>query len=1113
MGARGIESDLSNVSSMSEPIFEALPTTRPPRETEGKVLESWRANGIFEKSLERTAKGKPFVFYEGPPTANGTPHHGHVLTRVVKDLFPRYKTMDGFSVARKAGWDTHGLPVEVEVEKQIGSKKKQDIEAFGVEKFVTLCKESVWKYKGEWERLTERIGFWLDLEHPYVTYSPEYVDSVWWALKEIRKKGLLKKGYKILPWCPVCQTGLSNAEVGLGYQEVKDPALTVAFKLVGEEAFVLAWTTTPWTLLSNVALVVGPELEYGLYEAKDGRRYWLATGCAKNYAKELGDAPPLEKKLGKELLGKRYEPLFDFHGKLDKDAHKIVGGAFVATGEGSGVVHAAPAFGEDDYQVCKANDLAFVQLVAPDGTFVAAAGKYAGKWIKDADPEIIRELKERKLVFKHDQYLHDYPHCWRTNNPLIYYARSAWFIETTQVKDQMVALNKAIAWAPEHIREGRMGQFLEENRDWNVSRERYWASPLPIWVCTKCGADETVGSRQELVDRGATRDGKKVTDAKSIEPHRPWVDALKLACPKCGGQMDRDPSVVDCWFDSGAMPFAQWGYPHVAGSKEKFERNFPASFICEAIDQTRGWFYTLHAISTLLFGKSAYERCLVLGHVMTKTPEGKVVKFSKKLKNYKPVNDTLDEHGADAFRWFFLSKMSPGQPVLWEESGVKNARRTFLLKILNVYQFFQEYASIDGFDPRTTPVVPLEKRTALDRWILSHSETTTRSVRAALDAFDFHTAAATLESFVDGLSNWYVRRSRDRAWSAAEASNAEKWALWWTLHEVLVRLSKLIAPFTPFLADDLHRVLQKNLATGELSVHLERYPTVDEKRIDPDLEKAMDLAQRVAALGKQARAGARLPVRQPLHRAIVLQSSADAEAALKGMRSVVEEELNVKSVEISSAYDQYVQFDVFPDWKSVGKRLGKRFRGKEGQDILNTALRALGPRSIAAQVRAGKPVTVTPPDGQGEVVLEASEVLVRLSAREGFAAAEEHGIVLVLDATIDEGLRLEALVAEIKSGVQGLRKAMALPYDARIELGWWAESEAATPLIHAALDRRGEWLKEQTLAVRLRLLSKDEAHRMSALADAPAAAGNPSATWLEPGDEGRVLVVLWRAPV
>ncbi|MBI3724184.1 isoleucine--tRNA ligase [bacterium] len=1105
---------------MADNLFLPLGTSRPPRESEREVLERWRRDRVFLESLERTKGGKPFVFYEGPPTANGTPHHGHVLTRVVKDLFPRYKTMDGFHVERKAGWDTHGLPVETEVEKTIGSKRKQDIEAYGVSRFIDLCKESVWKYKKEWEQLTERIGFWLDLENPYVTYSREYVDSVWWALKTIWEKGHLKRGYKSLAWCPVCQTGLSNAEVGLGYQEVADPAVTVAFKLRDtENTFVLAWTTTPWTLPSNVALAVGPAIEYGLHEAPDGRRYWLATARAAAYKKEL-PGEPLEKKLVKDLVGLRYEPLYDFHGKLEKRAHVVVAGDFVATEDGTGVVHVAPGFGEDDYKAALANDLAFVQLVSPDGTFKEGCGSFSGKWIKDADPEVLRDLKERKLVFRHEQYVHDYPHCWRTGTPLIYYAREAWFVTTTAVKDQLVSLNRTIAWAPEHIGTGRFGQFLEENRDWNVSRERYWATPLPVWTCEKCGKHRVVGSRKELVLLGATLSGKKLASADEIEPHRPHVDQIVLACA-CSGRMVRDPAVIDCWFDSGSMPFAQWGYPHVPGSVEKFERNFPASFICEAIDQTRGWFYTLHAISTLLFGRVAYERCLVLGHVLNPLTKKK---YSKRDKNYTPTDKLLDEHGADAIRWFFYSKMTPGQPVLWKDEGVKDARRTFLLKILNVYQFFQEYASIDRFDPRPggTPAVPLPERPALDRWALSSAETTTRKVREALDSFDFHAAALALEDFVDAVSNWYVRRSRERAWSAASPGNREKWAFWLTLHSVLERLSLLLAPFVPFLADDLHRALLHGLGPGgpggtespdgrvQKSVHLERYPKPDEARVDRGLEERMDLARRVAALGKRARTDAKLKVRQPLRLAAVLLSSSEDEAKLRDMLAVVEEELNVKAVEISSSFDKYVTFDVFPDWKSVGKRLGKRFRGKEGQEVLNAALRALGPRVVAAQVRDGKAISVDPKDGQGALLLEPAEVLVRLSAQEGRTAAEEHGVVVVLDTFLDEGLRLEALAAEVRTVVQQLRKFRQLPYDARIRLSCFTESET----LGRAVKERGEWLKEQTLAVELELARSPDAALAAGVSSAngdPRTEGDVTYQNIDLAEEGKLLVVLREA--
>ena len=1008
--------------------FSALPADRPPAEAEAEVLAFWREAQVFKRSLERTQDGPPFVFYEGPPTANGMPHHGHVLTRVIKDLFPRYRTMCGYHVERKAGWDTHGLPVEIEVEKTLGLDGKQDVERFGVGPFVDRCKESVWTYKREWEVLTERIGFWIDMDDPYVTYDKAYVESVWWALKTISDKGLLYKGYKILPWCPRDMTGLSSHEVGQGYQTVKDPALTVAFRLEGEgETYALAWTTTPWTLLSNVALVVGPEIDYAFVEQGE-KTYVLAAARVEAV---LGKKAKVSKTVkGSELAGRAYEPLFAFHGELEGPAHRVVADGFVTTGDGTGIVHAAPAFGEDDYRVCRENGLAFVNLVEPNGQFTAACGAYAGRWVKDADKDIARELKGRGLLVKQDQYEHEYPHCWRCKTPLLYYAREAWYVATTQVKEQLVALNQTIEWAPEHIRDGRFGDFLANNKDWALSRERYWGTPLPVWECTATGADGKPCLGRRVVGSVAELAQLNPDVSPELDPHRPGIDAVTVPCPDCGADARRVTEVIDCWFDSGSMPFAQWGYPHAPGSQERFQTNFPASFICEAIDQTRGWFYTLHAIGTLLFGARAYERCLVLGHVLD--AQGK--KLSKKDKNYTSPTAVLDHHGADAFRWFFYANMTPGQPVRFADDAVRDARRTLLLKLLNVYKFFQEYASGDGFDPRPggTPKPPVAEREALDRWILSSLQSTTGRVREALDAYDFHGAALALEQLTDGLSNWYVRRSRDRGWSKAAPDNAPKWAFWWTLYEVLTSMTRLLAPFTPFLAEDLHRVLERELfEDAEASVHLCRYPEPDAALLDPALEARMALAQRAVNLGLAVRTGAKLKVRQVLPRAVVLLSSASEEEDVRALAAVIADELNVKEVEVSRDYDRYVEFDVRVDFRKLGPRFGKRL------GAVRQALAALPDDELASKARAGQPVVLSV--GGVEEALTPDELDVRLKARDGFEAAQERGAVVVLDTQLTPALVAEGLAREVQSRVQALRKERDLPFDARIEL--WVHTE------------------------------------------------------------------------
>jgi len=952
----------------------------------------------------------------------------------MKDLFPRYKTMCGFHVERKAGWDTHGLPVEIEVEKSLGLEGKQDIEKYGIAPFIEKCRESVWKYTGEWEKLTERIGFWLDMSKPYITYSPEYVESVWWSLKRIHELGLLYKGWKILPWCPRDMTGLSSHEVGQGYLNVEDPAVTVAFKLTapvkaGGQTFTgvqaLAWTTTPWTLLSNVALVVGPAIDYVVVRRGEAT-YLLAA--ARHEAvlggKNVEKGEVLATVKGAELAGLTYEPLFPYAGAPDtsdrKPAQRVVADGYVTTTDGTGIVHAAPAFGVEDERVCKANGLAFVNLVKPDGKFTDACGPYAGRWVKEADGDIARDLKARGQLVKQERIHHEYPHCWRCKTPLLYYAREAWFIETSRLKERLVALNKTIEWNPEHIRDGRFGDFLENNKDWALSRERYWGTPLPAWECTGCGKHVLVESRAELRKLGAD-----VPD--DLDPHRPGIDAVTIPrCGACGGgPLKRVKEVIDCWYDSGAMPYAQWGYPHVEGSKAKFQANFPADFICEAIDQTRGWFYTLHAIATLLFDKPAYKRCLVLGHVL----DAQGNKLSKKDKNYKSPDEVMDTHGADAFRWFFYSKMTPGQGVRFIDDTVRDAKRTFLLKLLNVYKFFQEYASADGFDPTAggTPRPALARREPLDRWIISELNTTTQRVREGLDAYEWTRAAQALETFVDGLSNWYVRRCRPRAWRPPTAEDGSKWAFWWTLYEVQTTLVRLIAPFVPFIADELHGALVRDLDTkSQKSVHLERYPEVDPAVQDPGLEAQMELARRVVDLGSQARRAAKLNLRQPLGSAVILLSSAKQEDALRDLLEVVGDELNVKQTTISREHDRYVKYDVRVDFKRLGPRFGKKL------GAVKKALEAMDPKDLAAAAREGRPVELKV-DGSTET-LASADLDVRLTAREGFVAAHDKGVVVVVDTAVTPTLVREGLAREVTSRIQALRKELDLPYDARVEL-------------------------------------------------------------------------------
>ena len=1003
---------------MAKP-FRAIPTERPPAELEGEVAAAWRRDGTFQKSLEQSRGRPPFVFYEGPPTANGKPHNGHMLTRAIKDLFPRYKTMCGFHVDRKAGWDTHGLPVENEVEKDLGLDGKQAIERYGIQPFVERCKESVWKYQAEWERLTERVAYWIDLQDPYITYSPEYVQSVWWALKRLHEQGLLYKGHKVLNWCPRDMTGLSSHEVGQAQEEVVDPAVTVAFQLEDEDAAVLAWTTTPWTLLSNAALAVHPEIEYAWVRQQE-KTYVLA---APRVEAVLGKgAEVLRRAPGTALVGKRYRPLYPYMKVEGGKAHVVVAASFVTTGDGTGVVHVAPAYGEDDYRAGRENGLAFEAVVGADGHVREGAGPFAGKWFKAVDKDVRRDLRERGLLIKDEQYKHNYPHCWRCKTPLMYLARQAWFIETTRRKDRLVALNREIGWQPGTIGTGRFGDFLENNKDWALSRERYWGTPLPVWECQAEGCDGRV-----VVDSVAELRRLNPSVAPDLDPHRPLVDEVTVPCPKCGGTARRVKEVIDCWFDSGAMPFAQWGYPHLPGSQEKFQQNAQADFISEAIDQTRGWFYTLHAISTLLFDRPAYKNCLVLGHTLN--AEGK--KESKRDKNYRSPDEVLREHGADALRWFFYSRMGPGQSARFTDEAVKDARRTFLLKLLNVYKFFQEYATGDGFDPFATPRTPPAEREPLDRWMLSALHTTIGAVRGHLDAWDYNRAALALEELVDGLSNWYVRRSRDRGWRPPTPGDASKWSFWWTTYEVLSSLSRLLAPFIPFLAEELHGTLLRDqgVAGTAASVHLEAYPEPDPTLIDRALEARMALARRAVALGLNVRkstGGEIAAVRQPLAKAVALLSSLDEERDLAGLADVVAEELNVKALEVSHEHDRYVTFEVKADFRRLGPRFGKRM------GAVQKALQALDPRHVAAESRAGRGVTVNV-EGSEET-LAPEDLTVRLQAREGFAAAAEGGMVLVLDRQVTPELKLEGLAREVQSRIQGLRKELDLPYAARIEV-------------------------------------------------------------------------------
>ncbi len=950
---------------------------------EAQIGEFWKTEKIYEKSLAQRAGAERFVFYEGPPTANGLPHPGHCLTRAIKDLFPRYRTMRGYLCQRKAGWDTHGLPVEVEVSKELGIHSKEEIERYGVEPFIHRCLESVFRYTQEWERLTERLAFWIDLNDAYVTYHQTYIESVWWALKNLFDRGLLYQGHKIVWWWAQGGTALSSGEVGQGYREVADPSVYVRFPLVDEpDTSLLVWTTTPWTLPSNQFAAVHPELEYSIVEEAEGRKLILASALVEQVAAKAGQELKTVGTLsGKELIGRRYRPPFDYYYKSAGDtigtlrfgekqhvAWRIVPATFVTTDSGTGVVHQAPAFGEVDYDVLTAERNRFVDeqgpqlicAVAPDGKFTAEAPDYQGRWVKEADKDISRELRRRGLLFHQEQYLHEYPFCWRADeDPLIQYPRQSWFIRTTEFKDRMLANNRQINWLPEHIRDGRFGNFLETNVDWALSRERYWGTPLPIWVCDKTGRAEAVGSYSELLAKPAVRGTEIWGKAKAANPdlsehlkvHKPYIDAVTYASPfDSGGRMHRVSEVIDGWFDSGAMPFAQWGYPHQG--RERFAEQFPADFISEAIDQTRGWFYSQLAVSTLLFGDETstdpdrpphawphpFKNCIVLGLMLGEDGQ----KMSKSKRNYREPNEIFDRYGADALRWYFFANQPPWTSIRYNEQAIKDSIPEFLLRLWNVYSFFVIYANIDEFDPaaalgdkvdqlssRELSVArtyrPLAQRSELDRWILSELNSTLRSVIEHMDAYDNFAACGQITAFVDALSNWYVRRSRDRFWSEDKIA-PDKLDAYWTLYECLLTTSKMVAPFVPFLSESIWQ----NLAVAEMaskvrqSVHLTDFPQPDLAAIDVPLSERMNLVREIVSLGRSARMGAKLKVRQPLAKVEVILVDRKHQKWLQEHSSLIAEELNVRQVEFAEKADQYISYTVLPDLKRLGPRLGKQ---------------------------------------------------------------------------------------------------------------------------------------------------------------------------------------------
>ena len=1017
-------------------MYKKVPTTLNFVEREKETLKFWKDNQIFEKSVQLRQGAPAYTFFDGPPTANGKPHIGHVLTRAMKDIIPRYKTMRGYDVLRKAGWDTHGLPVELEVEKELGLDGKEQIEQYGVIPFIQKCKESVWKYKGEWEVMSDRMGFWADMDNPYITYDNDYIESEWWALKAIYEKGLLYKGHKIVPYCPRCGTALSSHEVAQGYKEVKETSATVRFRVPDEEnTYFLAWTTTPWTLPSNVSLCVNPDVTYA-YVRVDGKETLIMAKDLIETVLEGHDTEIIKEVVGRELEYKHYEPLFECTRKAagGKDAFYVMVDDYVTTTDGTGIVHNAPAFGEDDYRVCKKYDLPFVQMVDSKGEMCGGT-PWDGVFVKKADPMVLKDLDERGLLFAAPRFEHSYPFCWRCDTPLIYYARSSWFIAMTKVKDRLIDYNRRINWIPETIKEGRMGNFLENVIDWGISRERYWGTPLPVWVCDKCGKIHVVGSRKELSELTGCDE--------NVELHKPYVDPLTWKC-ECGGTMRREPVVIDCWFDSGSMPFAQWHYPFE--NKDKFERRYPANFISEAIDQTRGWFYTLSAIAACLFDSPAFLNCIVLGHVQDK--EGR--KMSKHIGNVVDPWVLLDNQGADAVRWYFYTSSMPWLPNRFSAEAVSESQRKYMGTFWNTYAFYILYADIDNFDPTRHKLVR-ENLTPMDRWILSRLNTLIGHVEAYLDDLKMTEAGREMQDFMDDLSNWYVRRCRERYWG--KDMTADKEAAYMTLYTVLRTMALISAPFTPFMSETMYQNMVRTVdKSAPESIHLCDWPKKDESFIDPDLEANMAAVLDIVVLGRSARNAANIKNRQPVA-SMYVQGKALPDMYV----SIIADELNVKEVKFVDDASSFISYRVKPQLKTLGPRYGKLLP-KINQYL---AGEGIGNAVVAAHNR-GESYKFDI-DGT-EISLAAEDVLVSTEENAGFVTVTEHDLSVVLDTNLTPELIEEGFVREIVSKVQTMRKEAGFEVTDHIVL-----SHHGNSLIEGIFARHGAEIAADTLADSIKL--------------------------------------------
>ncbi len=1010
-------------------------------EREKEVEKFWKENDTFRKSMERRKDGPTYTFYDGPPTANGKPHIGHVLTRVIKDMIPRYRTMKGCMVPRKAGWDTHGLPVELEVEKLLGLDGKEQIEEYGLDPFISKCKESVWKYKGMWEDFSGTVGFWADMDDPYVTYHDDFIESEWWALKTIWDKGLLYKGFKIVPYCPRCGTPLSSHEVAQGYKDVKERSAVVRFKVKDEDAYILAWTTTPWTLPSNVALCVNPVESYVKVKAADGKTYYMAEALLDTVLGKLGteDTPAyevLERYTGKELEYKEYEPLFDCSAKVAEKQRKkgyfVTCDSYVTLTDGTGVVHIAPAFGEDDASVGRKYDLPFVQLVDGKGNMTEDT-PFAGLFVKKADPEVLKDLDARELLFDAPKFEHSYPHCWRCGTPLIYYARESWFIKMTAVKEDLIRNNHTINWIPESIGKGRFGDWLENIQDWGISRNRYWGTPLNVWECEGCGHMESIGSREELQQMSGNE------AARTVELHRPYIDEITCTCPKCQGVMRRVPEVIDCWFDSGAMPFAQHHYPFE--NKELFESQFPAQFISEAVDQTRGWFYSLLAESTLLFNKAPYENVIVLGHVQDENGQ----KMSKSKGNAVDPFDALETYGADAIRWYFYINSAPWLPNRFHGKAVQEGQRKFMGTLWNTYAFFVLYANIDHFDA-TKYTLDYESLSIMDKWLLSKLNTVVGEVDSHLDQYRIPEAARALQDFVDEMSNWYVRRSRERFW--AKGMEQDKINAYMTLYTALVTIAKAAAPMIPFMTEDIYRNLVCSIdKDAPESVHLCDFPTVHEEMINEDLEAAMEEILDIVVLGRAARNTANIKNRQPIGTMYVCSN-----VELAGdYRTIILDELNVKELVFRKDLSEFTSYTFKPQLKTVGPKYGKLLNG------IRTHLTEMDGRKAMEELETTGSLSF---DISGSnVVLSKEDLLIDMAQMEGYVTEADNRVTVVLCTDLSEELIEEGFVREIISKIQTMRKEAGYEVMDRIHV-----SSSGNSRIQDLMERHGEEIRKDVMA-------------------------------------------------